>query len=224
MDYTGKDTLEFLKDAVNYNRFLETSLARFIAPSPTAIDFGAGNGEFAVRIKARNITVTAVEPDPILRNILDERGIANVDDIGAAPTAQRIYSMNVLEHIEDDGAALRALHAKLEPGGKIFIYVPAFMCLYTEFDKAIGHYRRYTRKELSEKLQRAGFEIESAQYVDALGFLCWFVMGKIPGNKTRIHPLMIRLFDRVIFPLSRVADVVTKNIFGKNLAVVARRP
>ncbi len=153
-NYTGKDTLEFLKEAVNYNHFLERQLLQFLGEYAEAVDFGAGNGEFAARLSAHGKCITAIEPDPHLRDAIAAQGIDVIANIEAAPMQQRIYSQNVLEHIEDDEAALKALHGKLHPSGKLFLYVPAFSCLYTDIDKAIGHYRRYHKTELVQKLKQ----------------------------------------------------------------------
>ena len=224
LHYNGKDTLDFLKEAVNYNRFLAHELLQFLGEYEEAVDFGAGNGEFAARLSAHGKRITAVEPDPHLRDLIAAQGIKVIATIEAAPMQHRIYSQNVLEHIEDDEAALRALQSKLHPSGKLFLYVPAFSCLYTEYDKAVGHHRRYRKAELVHKLKRAGFIIERAEYVDSAGFLCWLVMGRLPGDKTRINPRIIKLFDRCIFPLSRFADTIMKYFFGKNLLVIARKP
>ena len=72
-----------------------------------------------------------------------------------------IYTLNVLEHIEDDAAALRSLHAKLTDGGKLLIYVPAFPVLYTSMDAKVGHVRRYTRDTLMTRVTAAGFQHRS---------------------------------------------------------------
>jgi predicted SAM-dependent methyltransferase len=58
-----------------------------------------------------------------------------------------IYSSNVLEHIEDDSRALNEMFAKLQINGKLAIYVPAFMFLFSDLDIKAGHFRRYSKKE-----------------------------------------------------------------------------
>lgn len=221
LQYTGVKTLEILQDAVNYNHFLEKELVQFIAPAKTALDFGAGIGEFAMRIKKQGIEVSCIEVDHNLQEHLRKNGLSVHQSV--PENVQRIYSLNVLEHIEDDVATLKELYEKLSAGGKFFLYVPAFMCLYTDLDKQIGHFRRYTMKELVDKLKAAGFAIERAEYVDSIGFVCWFFMGKLPGNKETINPLMVKIFDRVVFPVSRVVDKLVKKILGKNLLVIATK-
>jgi SAM-dependent methyltransferase len=222
-DYTGKDTLEFLKDAVNYNRFLERELLRFITPHNTAVDLGAGNGEFAHRLSAHGIAVTAIEQDASLREQIAALGIPVIENIQSAKQHARIYSLNVLEHIEDDDEALRLLYATLEPSGSLFLYVPAFNCLYTPLDSTLGHFRRYRKKALMDKLTRNGFSVLRAEYVDVLGFFGWLAMSKVPGDKTRINHRMVRFYDQRLFGLSRLCDRVAKPFFGKNLLVIARK-
>lgn len=221
--YHGKTTLEFLKEARNYNHFLERELMQFLDTHHEAADFGAGNGEFAARLTAHGKHITAIEADPQLRDIITAQAINVTDHLSNLPMQHRIYSQNVLEHIEDDEATLRELHGKLHAAGKLFLYVPAFACLYTDFDKTVGHFRRYHKTELMQKLERAGFIVERAEYIDSIGYICWWLMGKLPGNKTHIRPCMVIGFDRLIFPLSRIIDHITNQLFGKNLLVIARK-
>lgn len=221
--YSGTATLEILHDALNYNRYLEEQIAAFIAPETHALDFGAGIGEFAQRLHKRGIAVDCVELDDDQRAHMETIGLHCFRSIEEAPNQRRIYSLNVLEHIEDDVAALEMLHGKLESGGKLLLYVPAFMCLFTAFDKHVGHHRRYTRGELMRKVAQAGFRVEHCRYVDCVGFICWFFMGRLPGNQTTINPFMIKLFDRILFPASVILDRIFGKHFGKNLLLVARK-
>lgn len=221
-DYGGKPTLESMKEAVNYNRYLESELLAFISPHTSAIDFGAGDGEFAQRLRARGIEVTTVEIDDTLRGGLARHGFTVATSIAEVAPHARIYSQNVLEHIEDDDTALRAMHAALTGDGKLLLYVPAFQCIFTRADAALGHFRRYRKTGLVEKLTQAGFMVERAEYVDSIGFLCWFAAGRLPWSG-QVNPRMARLFDRFIFPLSRLVDRMTHRLFGKNVLVIARK-
>lgn len=81
-----------------------------------------------------------------------------------------ITALDVIEHIDDDVASLRAIRAHLAPGGKAVITVPAFMFLWTEFDEINEHKRRYTRGELETRLRQAGFAVEKISYFNTLLF------------------------------------------------------
>src|SRR6185312_7274103 len=81
---------------------------------------------------------------------------ANVADLGTANrTFDCIVLVNVLEHIEDDIGALVDLRELLEPGGRLCVFVPAFEGLYSDFDRRIGHRRRYRRSQLVSTFDRA---------------------------------------------------------------------
>jgi 2-polyprenyl-3-methyl-5-hydroxy-6-metoxy-1,4-benzoquinol methylase len=85
-----------------------------------------------------------LEIDNSLRTMLVDRGFKCHDKPeSVTKTYDGIYTSNVLEHIEDDVETLRKIHGMLKPGCNLVIYVPAFMCLYSELDSSIGHYRRY---------------------------------------------------------------------------------
>ena len=138
------------------------------------VDFGAGIGTLSALIQTRcGMTPICVEPDPTLRRILAARdlpAVADLDDVTAA--FDIVFSSNVLEHIADDRACLARLHDKLPAGGGLFLFVPAFQVLWTQLDVDVGHYRRYTRRELIGKVTAAGFVIQRCRYADCSGFFC----------------------------------------------------
>jgi SAM-dependent methyltransferase len=159
--------------------------------------------------------------------MLQGQGFQVYADIGALAdqSQEYIYSLNVLEHIEDDEATLAALYSKLKPGGRFFLYVPALQVLYSSMDKKIGHYRRYHRNELLRIIQRAGFVIERAEYADSLGVFATLLYKVVGSRKGDVSRTPLRIYDRVVFPVSRVLDRMgCSRWFGKNLWVVARRP
>ena len=113
------------------------------------------------------------------------------------------------------------------PGGIIGIYVPAHPILYSIMDKEIGHVRRYTRSELKEKVNVAGFSIQSITYDEFLGFFASVVV-KIVGYKNRANlgsKNSLVFYDRIIYPISRVFDLLGfRYIVGKNLILIATKP
>ena len=115
-------------------------------------------------LQTTGVTVVCVEPDSRLRSHLSSAGHTVYADIAAIPanSIDCTYSMNVLEHVEDDRAALAAIYERIRPGGRIIIYVPAFGVLYSKMDELVGHYRRYRRKDLVAKLKEADFQIDTA--------------------------------------------------------------
>ena len=153
--YTGIENLEVMREAANYNRYLQSLVERHAAGARRVIDFGAGSGTFAIPCAAAGFDLTAVEPDEHLRALLAAARIDAVADVAALPNEafHFAYTLNVLEHIEDDVEALRVLRAKLVPRGRLFVYVPAFPVLYTSMDLRVRHVRRYTRATLRGSLE-----------------------------------------------------------------------
>lgn len=87
-----------------------------------------------------------------------------------------ITALDVVEHVDEDEASLAAIRARLVPGGKAIITVPAYMFLWSNFDELNEHKRRYTRKELKQKLIEAGFTIEKISYYNTLLFPAVFLV------------------------------------------------
>ena len=224
--YTGTDNLEIMAEAVNYNRFLISLIAARAKPGDRILDIGAGIGTFAKDLVARGFSVSCMEPDATQAALIKAAGLeveTSVDRF-ANDSFDYAYSLNVLEHIEDDGAALQLWRTKLKPGGRLLVYVPAFQILYSSMDRKVGHFRRYTRSGLAEKAIAGGFEIESLDYVDSLGFFASLVYKMIGSDTGDINREALIAYDRYVFPMSRVGDVVFGKLLGKNVVLTATNP
>jgi SAM-dependent methyltransferase len=223
--YSGVDNLEVMQEAVNYNRYLLNTVRKHAPPQARVLDFGAGGGQFAAPLAGLGLNVTALEPDQLLQQRLRAQGLRAVGSTQELPDASfdYIYTLNVLEHIEDDAAALRSLHAKLTDRGRLLIYVPAFPVLYTSMDAKVGHVRRYTRETLMTRVTAAGFQIDRVAYADSIGFFATLAF-KLSGNKDGNVSLgALKLYDRLVFPLSRALDLLAQRWFGKNLLLTCTK-
>ncbi len=223
--FEAPDLIEVMDEAVRYNRFLTDRIVAWASGAEEVLDFGAGNGRFCLAVDERGIHVRAVEPDPELRAGIAARGVGAVSSLEevASGSVDAVYSINVLEHIEDDEAVLRALADRLRPHGRLLLYVPAFQVLFSANDLRVGHVRRYRREELARRVRDAGFRIESAHYVDSIGFaagLAYRFLGNPDGD---LDVRAVRLYDRFAFPLSRLLDLVLRRWVGKNLVLMAVR-
>jgi SAM-dependent methyltransferase len=222
--YSGTTNLEAMEAARNYHRFLTSLILRHADPAQRILDFGAGTGTHVRALRARGLQVCCVEPDPQLRRRLEQDGFrveANVLQYGSEAFAS-IYSINVLEHLEDDAAALRELFRATEPGGRVILYVPAFQLLFSAMDRTVGHLRRYRDRQLAALVHEAGFRVTHCGYVDSLGFLASLGYRLLPATGT-LNSGKVAFYDRFIFPPSKALDRLTTRWFGKNLLVVARR-
>jgi putative flippase GtrA/SAM-dependent methyltransferase len=220
--YSGLENLEAMENAHNYNAHLRGLVERH-AVAGRRLDFGAGSGTFAKAIAAAGHDLVCVEPDQTLRAELTEAGLDAVAALDAVPrgSIDYVYTLNVLEHVEDDVGALVGLNAALVPGGRLLIYVPAFELLYSAMDRRVGHFRRYRKQMLAEKLAKAGFIVRRARYVDSLGFLASLVYKAVGDDSGVVSARSVGFYDRWLFPLSRAADLLLGRFVGKNLLVVA---
>ncbi|MCB1906955.1 MAG: methyltransferase domain-containing protein [Rhodocyclaceae bacterium] len=222
----GSENLEAMREAENYNAFLVEQICRQLDGCRRVVDFGAGNGLFAGRVRERGFDVRAVEPEPALNAAINASGIPCLSSLDAvAPmSADGVYSLNVLEHIDDDEAVLARLFDILVPGGALYLYVPAFQLLYSAMDRRVGHVRRYRLGELSAKCRRAGFVVEAGAYADSLGYAASLALKYFGAADGKLDGGSVRLYDRLAFPLSRVLDRVCSRFVGKNVWLRARRP
>ena len=224
--YTGTQNLEVMVGAVNYNRFLVLLIKNEANVGEKVVDFGAGIGTFAKAISNDGFIVQCIEPDNLQLNLILDAGLSGLPSLDCIEenSIDMLYSLNVLEHIEDDIAALKSCYKKIKPGGRLLIYVPAFQVLFSSMDRNVGHFRRYTRNILSEKVNAVGFNVIKNEYVDCAGFFASLLF-KVIGNKSgTVNRKALIAYDRYVFPLSRLADTVFNRILGKNVFLVAQKP
>jgi len=170
-DITGKTTLEIMNEAQWYNRWVFS----FISPHLRGeiLEVGVGIGNFAIML-AQKGNVTAIDIDKgylqtlksHLKNV--EVGYGNVESgkyFFKNKKFDSIVSLNVVEHIKEDKKALKNMNALLKKGGKLVLLVPAYRLLFSNFDRKLGHYRRYSKNEVKDL-------VESADAVRAL-VLAW---------------------------------------------------
>jgi len=227
-DYSGLEELKNTEIMINYNSFIVMEAVKSVGKIKSLIDFGAGIGTLSKIFREQFfLEALCVEVDEKNKEFLEKRKFKNYDSLTAVPDlADFIFSSNVLEHIEDDKLVLKQMREKLTSTGKIFLYLPANMVLWTRMDEAVGHYRRYEICEIKEKCFSAGLYIEKVCYADSLGFLATFLVKIFGYNKfTGLGSLRsLKIYDKWIFPLSRVLDSIgLKYLFGKNLVVVAKK-
>ena len=190
------------------------------------LEFGAGTGALAeVMHQNHGLKPICVEIDQKLIEILKSKGFQTYSDISLTPSlVNSVYTSNVLEHIDNDVDALMSIKKKMLPGALLVIYVPALPFLFSEMDAKVGHYRRYTKKELLGKVSQAGFSTKDCYYNDCLGVLAWGSL-KLFGYKGKSgigSKKSLIIYDRVIYPISMILDFLfMKRLIGKNLLLIA---
>jgi len=137
--------------------------------------------------------------------------------------ADSLVCLNVLEHIEDDGDALRRMRAVLVPEGVAVLIVPAFPSLYGPIDELLGHHRRYTKASFRAVAEAAGFRVREARYLNAVGFFGWWMNAHVLKRRAQSEA-QIAFFDRYIVPVASRAESVFPPPFGQSLFAVLSAP
>jgi SAM-dependent methyltransferase len=232
--YEGKD-LEAMSFAINYHKWILNDFRPFLGRD--IVEVGAGTGGFSdLLLSEKPRSLTLVEPSEMftqLRQNIESDGVSlkfyqNIfarvcKEIAADNRPDTIIYINVLEHIEDDLNELRLVYDCLMPGGKALIFVPALPRLYGEFDRQIGHFRRYVKNELARKAEKAGFSILMGKYFDFVGILPWFVKYKVLRSDS-LESGAIKLYDTLAVPINRMLESLVSPPLGKNLLFVLEKP
>jgi len=197
-------------------------------PNFNIADFGAGTGTLAqIWIDDYSVTPDCIEIDPELISILKKKGLNVIPNLNVMDKKFTfIYTSNVLEHIEDDLGILVELGHKLKDNGKLAIYVPAFPMLFSSLDYKVGHFRRYTKKELKNKVISAGFEVEEIRFCESLGFFGTLVLKllKVDTGKALGSPGFLKLHDTIFHPASMFLDKLgLSKVIGKNILLLATK-
>ncbi len=230
MKYIGEE-LDLFQHARNWKGYYAGMFQPYVRGR--VLDAGCGMGVNSNYLMNPHVTSYAfLEPDGrLLAQVKDHAGVceqATTELIQGTTTDLRgrqfdtILYLDVIEHIEDSKAEVRRAYDLLAPGGHLLILVPAFNYLYSDFDKAIGHFRRYDKGILTNELPPE-LERITTRYLDSLGMLMslgnkWFLKQSEPKLA------QILFWDRNVVPLSRLADKVFFHGFGRSLLSVSRKP
>lgn len=134
-----------------------------------------------------------------------------------------IISFNVLEHLDDDRAALNNFYKILRPGGTVVILVPAHKILFNSLDEGVGHRRRYGKIELKNKIEQSGFKITRLYYFNFLAIIGWYFSGNIL-HKEKIDSKSTELFNQIA-PLAKfIEKFIFNQTLGISLIAIAKKP
>jgi len=227
----GYTTLRRVEVLRRYTAFLWDLMRPYVGRR--VLEVGSGTGVMTRYLSTRE-EVVASDVDPeyvelLRRTFADTPNVqvrfldlARLGEDGLAPHRfDTVVCANVLEHVADDAASLRAMRALLAPGGRVVLIVPALHALYGTIDAAIGHHRRYTRDEIDAKLHAAGLEVEHVSYFNLLGMVGWWLNARVLKRRS-VPGLQARLNDRLV-PLLRLERRLKPPI-GMSLLAVGRAP
>lgn len=229
--YVG-DELTVFQDAVNWKSYFRRSLAPYIRGDVLEVGAGMG-GTTRILCDGTQKSWLCLEPDPALVEKLEAFGreqpyalapevvVGSLTSLDSKRTFDTVLYIDVLEHIEDDRAELERASARLRANGHLIVLSPAFQFLFSEFDKAVGHYRRYTAKTLAAVFPTS-LKRERLFYLDSVGMMTSLVNRFLLKQGTP-NAGQIKLWDRAIVPISRVVDPLLLRSFGRSVIGVYRK-
>ncbi|HEY8462331.1 MAG TPA: class I SAM-dependent methyltransferase [Blastocatellia bacterium] len=224
-------TLNQLAELDRYNHWIYENISH--ALGRRVLEIGSGTGNITQFLCAEGREVTATDVLPSYRNELERMfsGRPNVrvgkfdltakapGEFVAAPF-DSVVCLNVLEHIEDDHFALEQMRDSLAQGGNLALLVPAHRFLFGLFDRAVGHFRRYEKRELAEKLKRAGFAVREMKYFSLAATLPWLINGRLL-KRDYIPAGQASLANRLV-PLLKLERLIGPP-FGLSLIAIAQK-
>jgi SAM-dependent methyltransferase len=232
--YPGQE-LDLFSRATGWKSYFGQRIRPYIGGAVLEVGAGLGanleilcDGNPAIRSYA------GLEPDPDLHRRLTEKlqsahsspipRSAILGTLATLPPDQRfdtLLYLDVLEHIEDDHAEFQRACDRLSPGGHLIILCPAHQWLFSPFDQAIGHFRRHNLRSFRAFTHPSVHPVR-IHYLDSVGLLAssanrLLLKQSMPTEK------QIRLWDRVMVPLSRWLDPLVFHQLGKSVLGVWKR-
>ena len=224
--------LEIMSGARNYAEWIFGKFKNFLGNR--VVEIGAGIGNFTGKFLDRELVVAVDNYKPCIEYIknrfADNNNIVPFEESIDSPSIlnlsryipDTIVCKNVLEHVEDDIAALDNMFSILTEGGKLILLVPAFQFMYGTIDRLVGHYRRYSKRDIETKLVTAGFYVKSISYMNCIAPFGWFLNNRIL-KKQEESPYQVVFYDRFVVPWLRKNEQIFIPPFGLSLIVVGEK-
>lgn len=230
--YVGGE-LNLFSLATNWKCYVRAAIKEYLVGDVLEIGAGIGSTTVAMHHGIANRWI-CLEPDlsnaTRLKRSIVERSeykgtqviAGSLDALAKRSSFDCILYMDVLEHIHDDRDQIEAAAQLVRDGGCIIILSPAHQWLFSEFDKSIGHLRRYN-KQLLRSLMPSGWIQVKLAYLDSVGALL-SLGNALALRQTMPSPWQIAIWDRFCIPLSRIMDSVFREKCGKSILAVWRKP
>ena len=226
------DQLKALLDLENFPDYYRLLLEKIqLDIGRRVLEVGAGIGQLTPMLVDSDY-VLCLEKNEIYCGYLRERvkGFEGIEVINedffkwesdSSKSFDTVISVNILEHINDDERFLKKVWDHLEPGGKLITVVPAHKLLYSEFDRSIGHFRRYSKKGLTERLDTAGFVTLRCYYANMASALGWLVFMKVLRQRSMKH---ISNISKGLITSGLALEKHFSAPFGLSVISVAQKP
>ena len=225
MKYPGLELENFDKAHI-WRKYIYYIIKRYL--NGNILEVGAGIGSFTKLYEDQHQNITLSESDKDFCDLLNDK-FKNKNNIKITnqfikeinQKFETIIYLNVLEHIEDDIAEVKMAYEKLEKNGHLIILVPAHQKIYSKFDEAVGHFRRYEIDFFKDRLSM--FNSIKLIQLDCCGYLLYHLNNLI--FKKDVYPSKLKIFiwDKIFTPMTIVLDFLINYKFGKNILCIIKK-
>lgn len=229
--YVGSE-LSLFESCTNWKSYFGSRIRRFLGR--TVLEVGAGiGGSTEILCDGSQERWVCLEPDGELCRTIEgkiaehrlpaccECFRGTLQDIPEAEEFHTILYVDVLEHVRDDAAEVARASRRLRIGGSLVVLAPAHSWLFSPFDRAIGHFRRYSHASLS-RLEPPGLKLVGIEYLDSVGMLA-SATNRILLRRGVPTPAQLAFWDRALVPTSMRLDPVLGHRVGKSILGVWKR-
>lgn len=220
------EATEKFDNAKFHRKYCMSFIKKFIKGD--VLEVGAGCGSFTRDYFTKDLKITLTETDN--KNYEDLKAsfknkhnvnVSNSTIFNIEKTFDTILYLHVLEHIEEDRKELESAYKKLKKGGCLIIMVPKHQKLYSNFDKAIGHFRRYELNFFEKNLVNLDRVLLIS--LDSVGYILYFLNKIFFKNETFPSNLKIFIWDKIFTPVTIFLDFFSNYKFGKCIVAVYKK-
>ena len=211
---SGPDILHALSKAPRFNRWMGETIRPYLGEQVLEIGAGIGNLTRVLIPRVKCYVAADIDGEHLARlttrfqhrhNLhVNHCDLANPADFADfAGSMDTVVCLNVLEHIEDDMQGLVNIRSALRLGGRAIVLVPHGQEIFGTLDTALGHYRRYSHQELTDKMERSGFRVETVLNFNRVSRPGWYVNGKLL-KRTTLGAMQLKAVDQLVWLWRRI--------------------
>lgn len=223
--------LDSMSEAVGFNRWMFEQYAAYVN-GKRIWEIGSGVGNMSGFILNAELAFLTEYDDGYRKRLTQRYG--NLPNVKISPVDlnqldvpffksfgfDTIISTNVIEHIEDDYKAVRGITETMKQDTHLVTLVPAHPILYGNLDKKIGHFRRYTKKSLTQLLEGCGHQLIELKYFNRISAIGWFIKFKVFG-RSDISKNDVETVEKIL-PILKMEKYFPLP-FGQSLIAVSKK-
>lgn len=234
VDYSGHENLEILAHSYNFNNWLYQEIISGLKGD--ILEVGSGIGTFSEKMihdfPDSKITLTDISDsyvnklqkkfsnDRISVCKLDLNQKSHYENIGYEKF-NSIIAINVLEHVQNDEYALSQLYQMLKKNGVLILLVPLHKFLFNVIDEKVGHFRRYSEKDLKFKIKKTQFTIDKMFCFNLIGIIGWYINGNL-AKSSSVNSTAIKILDKLT-PILKISERIIGKKIGLSLICFLRK-